>query len=130
MRLLPDFFPLKPRSSGVFYFLQVKKMTIKKGQKRKMPVSPGRPKGIDLYMKQQQARLDAEVAAMKAGIEQQKNSTEVVRNANFVALMGQPDNPNRISWSGLNNADFWRFGEQGCDFQDFFEGGKVHTYSR
>lgn len=43
----------------------------------------------------------------------------------FVCLMGLPDNPRRVHWSGLNDCDFWKVGERSCDFQDFAEGERV-----
>ena len=47
----------------------------------------------------------------------------------FVCLMQLPDNPNRVHWSGLNNAEFWTVGENNCDYQDFPEGGSVQGSS-
>jgi len=43
----------------------------------------------------------------------------------FVCLMGLPDHPNRVFWSGLNNAECWTPGENNCDYQDFADGGFV-----
>lgn len=43
----------------------------------------------------------------------------------FVCLMQLPDNPNRIFWSGLNDAECWTVGQNNCDYQDFPDGGIV-----
>ncbi|WP_208442424.1 hypothetical protein, partial [Bartonella raoultii] len=43
----------------------------------------------------------------------------------FVCLMQLTDHPNRIHWSGENNATFWTEGEKNCDFQDFPDGEYV-----
>ncbi|KAA6204561.1 MAG: hypothetical protein DU429_05165 [Candidatus Tokpelaia sp.] len=43
----------------------------------------------------------------------------------FVCLMQLPDNPNRVFWSGLNDAECWTEGENNCDYQDFADGGFV-----
>lgn len=43
----------------------------------------------------------------------------------FVCLMQLPDNPNRVFWSGLNNAECWTVGKNNCDYQDFPDGGFV-----
>lgn len=43
----------------------------------------------------------------------------------FVCLMQLPDNPNRVFWSGLNDAECWTAGENNCDYQDFPDGGAV-----
>jgi len=43
----------------------------------------------------------------------------------FVCLMQLTDTPNRVHWSGLNNAEWWTPGSQNCDFQDFADGGMV-----
>ncbi|EJF92648.1 hypothetical protein [Bartonella tamiae] len=43
----------------------------------------------------------------------------------FVCLMGLPDNPNRVHWSGLNNIEHWTVGEKNSDYQDFPDGGRV-----
>ncbi|PJR88755.1 hypothetical protein CN878_16710 [Ochrobactrum sp. 695/2009] len=43
----------------------------------------------------------------------------------FVCLMMLPDNPNRVHWSGLNDAEFWTPGTNNCDYQDFPDGGRV-----
>lgn len=45
----------------------------------------------------------------------------------FVALMGLPDNPNRVQWSGLNDCEFWTPGSQNSDYQDFPDGGAVQS---
>lgn len=47
----------------------------------------------------------------------------------FVALMGLTSNPNRVQWSGLNNAEFWTPGSQNSDYQDFPDGGTVQSSS-
>lgn len=47
----------------------------------------------------------------------------------FVALMGLTSNPNRVHWSGLNNAEFWTPGSQNSDYQDFPDGGRVQSSS-
>lgn len=47
----------------------------------------------------------------------------------FVALMGLASTPNRVHWSGLNNAEFWTPGSQNCDYQDFPDGGSVQGSS-
>ncbi|MBI0162170.1 hypothetical protein H3V17_00690 [Bartonella sp. M0283] len=47
----------------------------------------------------------------------------------FVCLMQLPDNPNRVYWSGLNDAEFWTVGEKSCDYQDFPDGGSVQGSS-
>ncbi|WP_273721748.1 MULTISPECIES: hypothetical protein [unclassified Bartonella] len=43
----------------------------------------------------------------------------------FVCLMQLTDNPNRIHWSGLNNANFWEIGQKKCDHIDFPDGEYV-----
>jgi len=43
----------------------------------------------------------------------------------FVCLMQLPDNPGRVHWSGLNDAEWWSVGSRNCDFQDFADGGLV-----
>lgn len=43
----------------------------------------------------------------------------------FVSLMQLPDNPNRVYWSGLNDAEWWTVGQRSCDYQDFPDGGIV-----
>jgi len=43
----------------------------------------------------------------------------------FVCLMQLPDNPGRVFWSGLNDAECWTPGENNCDYQDFADGGFV-----
>lgn len=43
----------------------------------------------------------------------------------FVCLMQLPDNPNRVYWSGLNDAEWWTVGQKNCDYQDFPDGGVV-----
>lgn len=45
----------------------------------------------------------------------------------FVCLMQLPDHPNRVFWSGLNNAECWTPGENNCDYQDFPDGGFVQS---
>jgi len=47
----------------------------------------------------------------------------------FVCLMQLPDHPNRVFWSGLNNAECWTPGENNCDYQDFADGGFVQGSS-
>jgi hypothetical protein len=47
----------------------------------------------------------------------------------FVALMKLTGNPNRVQWSGLNNAEFWTPGSQNSDYQDFPDGGSVQGSS-
>ncbi|WJW80506.1 hypothetical protein [Bartonella sp. TP] len=47
----------------------------------------------------------------------------------FVCLMQLPDHPNRVHWSGLNDAEFWKPGERNCDYQDFPQGGRVQNSS-
>jgi hypothetical protein len=68
----------------------------------------------------------------------------ITAGSNFAALGGSPPkaryvktvgdqlwlgglsaNPNRVYWSGRNNAEFWTVGQQDCDYQDFPEGGFV-----
>lgn len=43
----------------------------------------------------------------------------------FVALMDLTTNPQRVQWSGLNNAEYWTPGGQNSDYQDFPDGGRV-----
>lgn len=43
----------------------------------------------------------------------------------FVCLMQLPDHPNRVHWSGLNDAEWWTVGQKNCDYQDFPDGGAV-----
>ncbi|WP_019219588.1 hypothetical protein [Bartonella florencae] len=43
----------------------------------------------------------------------------------FVCLMKLTENPRRIHWSGLNDAEFWTVGKKSCDYQDFPDGGFV-----
>jgi len=43
----------------------------------------------------------------------------------FVCLMQLPDNPNRVYWSGLNDAEWWTPQQKNCDYQDFPDGGMV-----
>jgi len=43
----------------------------------------------------------------------------------FVCLMQLPDQPQRVHWSGLNDAEWWSVGQRNCDFQDFADGGIV-----
>ncbi|GAA5105537.1 hypothetical protein [Bartonella jaculi] len=40
----------------------------------------------------------------------------------FVCLMKLTDKPNRVHWSGLNDATHWKVGEKSCDYQDFPDG--------
>lgn len=47
----------------------------------------------------------------------------------FVALMKLTGNPNRVQWSGLNNAEFWTPGSSNSDYQDFPDGGSVQGSS-
>lgn len=47
----------------------------------------------------------------------------------FVALMKLTGNPNRVQWSGLNNAEFWTPGSNNSDYQDFPDGGAVQGSS-
>lgn len=47
----------------------------------------------------------------------------------FVCLMQLQDNPNRVHWSGLNDAEFWTVGQKSCDYQDFPDGGTVQGSS-
>jgi len=47
----------------------------------------------------------------------------------FVALMQLTDAPNRVHWSGLNDAEWWTPGSRNCDFQDFADGGVVQGSS-
>lgn len=47
----------------------------------------------------------------------------------FVALMKLTGNPNRVQWSGLNDAEFWTPGSQNSDYQDFPDGGSVQGSS-
>lgn len=48
----------------------------------------------------------------------------------FVALMRLAGNPNRVQWSGLNDAEFWTPGSQNSDYQDFPDGGTVQGSSQ
>lgn len=43
----------------------------------------------------------------------------------FVVLIAEEGHPNRVRWSGLNDAEHWQPGSKSSDFQDFAEGGKV-----
>ncbi|WP_455480478.1 hypothetical protein V3564_04915 [Bartonella sp. B12(2025)] len=43
----------------------------------------------------------------------------------FVCLMKLTDKPNRVHWSGLNDAECWTVGQKNCDYQDFPDGGYV-----
>ncbi|SSZ40349.1 hypothetical protein [Bartonella grahamii] len=43
----------------------------------------------------------------------------------FVCLMQLTDKPNRVQWSGLNDATHWTVGEKSCDYQDFPDGEYV-----
>ncbi|GAA4667036.1 hypothetical protein [Bartonella pachyuromydis] len=43
----------------------------------------------------------------------------------FVCLMQLTDHPNRIHWSGLNDATHWTVKDKNCDFQDFPDGEYV-----
>ncbi|MEL6093363.1 hypothetical protein [Bartonella schoenbuchensis] len=43
----------------------------------------------------------------------------------FVCLMKLTDYPNRVHWSGLNDAQCWTVGEKSCDYQDFPDGEYV-----
>ncbi|MET3560769.1 hypothetical protein ABID39_001480 [Bartonella japonica] len=43
----------------------------------------------------------------------------------FVCLMKLTDKPNRVQWSGLNDAEWWTVGEKNCDYQDFPDGEYV-----
>ncbi|EJF74101.1 hypothetical protein [Bartonella birtlesii] len=43
----------------------------------------------------------------------------------FVCLMQLTDNPNRIHWSGLDDATHWTVKQKNCDFQDFPDGEYV-----
>ncbi|WP_375686749.1 hypothetical protein [Bartonella sp. AC331YNZD] len=43
----------------------------------------------------------------------------------FVCLMQLTDHPNRIHWSGLEDATHWTVKEKDCDFQDFPDGEYV-----
>lgn len=47
----------------------------------------------------------------------------------FVALMRLTGNPNRVQWSGLNDAEFWTPGSNNSDYQDFPDGGTVQGSS-
>jgi hypothetical protein len=47
----------------------------------------------------------------------------------FVALMRLTSNPNRVQWSGLNDAEFWTPGTNNSDYQDFPDGGLVQGSS-
>jgi len=47
----------------------------------------------------------------------------------FVCLMQLPDHPNRVHWSGLNDAEWWTVGHNNCDYQDFPDGGLVQGSS-
>lgn len=47
----------------------------------------------------------------------------------FVALMRLTGNPNRVQWSGLNDAEFWTPGSSNSDYQDFPDGGSVQGSS-
>jgi len=48
----------------------------------------------------------------------------------FLCLMGLPDAPNRVFWSGLNNIECWTPQKESCDYQDFPEGGTVQGSSQ
>lgn len=43
----------------------------------------------------------------------------------FVCLMDLTTNPQRVQWSGLNDAEFWTPGSDNSDYQDFPDGGRV-----
>lgn len=43
----------------------------------------------------------------------------------FVCLMQLTDNPNRIHWSGLNDATHWTVGHKDCYYHDFQDGEYV-----
>ncbi|GAA5108560.1 hypothetical protein [Bartonella jaculi] len=43
----------------------------------------------------------------------------------FVCLMKLTENPRRVHWSGLNDAECWTVGQKSCDYQDFPDGGFV-----
>ncbi|WP_406604314.1 hypothetical protein [Bartonella gliris] len=43
----------------------------------------------------------------------------------FVCLMQLADNPNRVHWSGLNDATHWTVKQKSCDYQDFPDGEYV-----
>ncbi|WP_182417943.1 hypothetical protein [Bartonella sp. HY038] len=47
----------------------------------------------------------------------------------FVCLMQLPDFPNRVHWSGLNDAEWWTVGQKNCDYQNFPDGGNVQGSS-
>lgn len=47
----------------------------------------------------------------------------------FVVLMRLTGNPNRVQWSGLNDAEFWTPGTNNSDYQDFPDGGTVQGSS-
>ena len=44
---------------------------------------------------------------------------------NFVVLQNIKGHPNRIMWSGLDDAEWWTVGQRSCDYQDFADGGAV-----
>ncbi|MET3560587.1 hypothetical protein ABID39_001293 [Bartonella japonica] len=43
----------------------------------------------------------------------------------FVCLMKLTENPRRVHWSGLNDAEHWTVGKKSCDYQDFPDGGFI-----
>lgn len=43
----------------------------------------------------------------------------------YVVLYGLIDNPERVHWSGTNNATQWTIGERNSGYQDFPNGGEV-----
>ncbi|WP_156851788.1 hypothetical protein, partial [Bartonella refiksaydamii] len=43
----------------------------------------------------------------------------------FVCLMQLTDHPNRIHWSGLNDASHWTVGDKDCYYHDFHDGEHV-----
>jgi len=43
----------------------------------------------------------------------------------FVVMMKLTSNPNRVQWSGLNDAEYWTPGSNNSDYQDFPDGGRV-----
>jgi hypothetical protein len=43
----------------------------------------------------------------------------------FVTLGNLDGLPSQIAWSGLNDAEWWTYGQRGSDFQQFPDGGEV-----
>lgn len=43
----------------------------------------------------------------------------------FLCLMQLKEHPNRVHWSGINDATHWKVGEKSCDYQDFPDGEYV-----